>query len=128
MDFATPPRRPARESVVPMINVVFLLLIFFLMSAQIAPPEPVAVTLPFSETADSPLQDGGHVVWLGADGVLLSATSVGQDVLAELAARPAPVTLHADAQLAASELARVLRLMGEQGVRDVALVAVSGAP
>ncbi|MGP9788701.1 ExbD/TolR family protein [Roseinatronobacter sp. NSM] len=127
MDFAPPRRRPPRESVVPMINVVFLLLIFFLMSAQIAPPDPAAVTLPVSDTADTLLQDGGHMVWLAADGVLLTATSVGQDVWAELAAHPAPVTLHADAQLAATELARVLRRMGEQGVRDVTLVAVSGA-
>ncbi|TMV56360.1 biopolymer transporter ExbD, partial [Thioclava sp. BHET1] len=30
MRFAEPPRKPRTESIVPMINVVFLLLIFFL--------------------------------------------------------------------------------------------------
>ena len=32
-----PPRTPA-ENVIPMINVVFLLLVFFLITARIAPP------------------------------------------------------------------------------------------
>ena len=45
------PRRPARESIIPMINVVFLLLIFFLMTAEIAPPQPFAVTPPRASTA-----------------------------------------------------------------------------
>lgn len=46
MDFAPPKRRPRAESIVPMINVVFLLLIFFLMTAQIAPPDPFEVAPP----------------------------------------------------------------------------------
>ena len=53
MRFAPPgarPRRP-RESAVPMINIVFLLLIFFLMTATIAPPAPFAVTPPAAERA-----------------------------------------------------------------------------
>ena len=35
-------RAPTRDSTVPMINIVFLLLIFFLITAQIAPPAPFA--------------------------------------------------------------------------------------
>ena len=38
MEFSTPRMRRAAEPALPMINVVFLLLIFFLMSAQIAAP------------------------------------------------------------------------------------------
>ena len=53
MEFA-PASRPhtPRESVVPMINVVFLLLIFFLMTAQITAPTPVEVTPPSVTLAD----------------------------------------------------------------------------
>ncbi|WP_322867174.1 biopolymer transporter ExbD [Aquicoccus sp. G2-2] len=43
MDIPRPVRRPRGEAILPMINVVFLLLIFFLMTAELAPPEPVAV-------------------------------------------------------------------------------------
>jgi len=41
MEFARPRHRRPLEPIVPMINVVFLLLIFFLMSAQIRTPRPV---------------------------------------------------------------------------------------
>ena len=40
-----PPRRPF-EAMVPLINIVFLLLIFFLLAGTIAPQSPVDVTLP----------------------------------------------------------------------------------
>ena len=46
MNLGQSTRRPARESVVPMINVVFLLLIFFLMSAQIAAQEVLRDQVP----------------------------------------------------------------------------------
>jgi periplasmic protein TonB len=56
MDFGSPPRRPRAESVVPMINVVFLLLVFFLMTATIAPPDPFASVPPdpFASAARGP--------------------------------------------------------------------------
>ena len=41
-----PARTERRENIVPMVNVVFLLLIFFLLAAQIAPPEPIEVAVP----------------------------------------------------------------------------------
>ena len=50
MRFASPPRRSPPESVVPMINVVFLLLIFFLISAQISPPDPFETRLPVAQS------------------------------------------------------------------------------
>ncbi|MBL4543543.1 MAG: biopolymer transporter ExbD, partial [Rhodobacteraceae bacterium] len=68
MRLAAPrPTRP-REPVVPMINVVFLLLIFFLMAAVIAPPEPFGVTLPRAAADDPPATGGarqGHAERLG---------------------------------------------------------------
>ena len=42
MQIDMPKRRPRGESIIPMINVVFLLLIFFLLTAQIAPADPAA--------------------------------------------------------------------------------------
>ncbi len=46
MEFPEPPRRPRAESILPMINVVFLLLIFFLMTSRLAQPDPVEVAPP----------------------------------------------------------------------------------
>lgn len=127
LDFRLPARKPARESVVPMINVVFLLLIFFLMSAQIAPPDPVEITPPVADS-DSPLPEGTRVLWLDVEGVLHFEGLSGEAALAELTDTPGAVTLRADAALPVAEFARVLRILGEAGLRDVTLVAIAGAP
>ncbi|MFN3280067.1 MAG: ExbD/TolR family protein, partial [Tabrizicola sp.] len=40
MDFSEPQRRTKNLTLLPMINVVFLLLIFFLIGARLRPAEP----------------------------------------------------------------------------------------
>lgn len=123
MDFAPPIRpRPPRESVVPMINVVFLLLIFFLMTAQITAPDPVEVTPPTVAMADGAVPDGAAVLWLGPEGDLLTVDGTFPD----LTALGVEVTLRADADAPAAALARALRDLGQGGVRSVTLVARQG--
>lgn len=123
MEFAPPSRpRAPRESVVPMINVVFLLLVFFLMTAQIAPPDPVEVTPPSVTLADGPVPDSADVLWLDREGALLTADGVAPD----LSALEAQVTLRADADAPAADLARALRELGQGGARSVTLVARQG--
>lgn len=112
MRFATPARRQTPESIVPMINVVFLLLIFFLMSAQIAPPDPFATDLP---TADAEAEIAGEaVLWLSAEGVPALSGQSGDAAWAALGALDpqTPVTIRADRSLPAVELARVLQRLG----------------
>jgi len=128
MNFAPPVRKPARENVVPMINVVFLLLIFFLMSAQIAPPDPVEIAPPLAEATDTPLPDAAQMAWLDADGVLHVDGLRGTEAMARLAETPGIVTLRADARVSAAEFATILRQLGEAGLSDVRLVAIAGAP
>jgi len=123
MEFAPASRpRAPRESVVPMINVVFLLLIFFLMTAQITPPDPVEVTPPSVALADGPVPEGAVVFWLGPEGALLTAEGTPPD----LSALNAAVTLRADADAPATALARALRELGQGGARSVTLVARQG--
>lgn len=129
MDFAPlTPRRQIRESVVPMINVVFLLLIFFLMSAQIAPPDPVSITPPMAQYTDQPLTAGDRVAWLDAEGLLYAQGVTGAQALSVLSADPGPLILRADAAMPAALFARVLHELGAAGLDDVTLVAISGAP
>ncbi len=127
MDLSPPRRRPMRESVVPMINVVFLLLIFFLMTAQIAPPDPVDTTPPVVTLDTDPLDPVTQAAWLGPQGMVLADGTGGDAALAALAEARAPVTLHADAALPAADLARALRDLGAAGLSDVTLVVRPGA-
>ncbi|TVP72677.1 MAG: biopolymer transporter ExbD [Rhodobacteraceae bacterium] len=127
MDFSPPPRKPSRESVVPMINVVFLLLIFFLMSAQIAPTDPVELTPPVLTRTNAPLPEAARVAWLGADGVLIHDELQGAEALAALAMAPGPLILRADAALAAEMFAATLRDLAQAGITEVTLAAITGA-
>ena len=115
MRFPMPPRRPVAESVVPMINVVFLLLIFFMMSATIMPAPPFDVTLP--ETNAQMAVAGETDIYISASGDVSFQDALNDDAWALLAAQPATntVTLRADAKLSAAKLARVVSRLSQIG-------------
>lgn len=135
MRIDAPPRRPPAENILPMINVVFLLLIFFLISARLTPPEPFPVTLP--DSASGTEGDGDGVLYLAADGRIGYRDSEGDAALAALAAdldafcpvldcappgeRPA-LTLRADAGVPAADLARLMPKLAALGFGRVDLL------
>ena len=115
MRFSMPPRRSASESVVPMINVVFLLLIFFMMSATIMPAPPFDVSLP--ETDAQIAVAGKMDIYVSASGEVSFQGALNDAAWAVLAAQPAvnTVTLRADADLSAQKLARVVSRLARIG-------------
>lgn len=124
MLFPDPPRRRAAENIIPMINVVFLLLIFFLMTAELAPPDPLAVTPPHG--AGAPAAPPAPVLSLGADGTIAYGGQTGAPALAAalaaVAAGPGPILLRADADAPATAAAGLLRRLAEAGAADVRIV------
>ena len=137
MSFADPPRKPPAESIVPMINVVFLLLIFFLMTAQIAPPEPIAVDPPEASSEDQAEADIS--LYLGPDGTLAFRDAEGDEAALralELAridlcgdggcdgAKLPPLILRADAGAPAPQVAKLLPRLAEIGFTDIQLITV----
>ncbi|WP_201150810.1 ExbD/TolR family protein [Rhodovulum sulfidophilum] len=64
------------ESIVPMINVVFLLLIFFLMSARLVPPAPFEAEPPRADGAEPA---AGEMLHLSASGDLAFGAARGSD-------------------------------------------------
>jgi biopolymer transport protein ExbD len=72
IEFDEPRRRPPYETMVPLINVVFLLLIFFLLAGTMEPSEPVNVNLPSGQVDDKNTRlpatlymEKDGFVWLG---------------------------------------------------------------
>ncbi len=123
MDLSEPPKRPRGESIVPMINVVFLLLIFFLMTSQLAQPDPFDVTPPHArsdaEVEAEPVlfvDDAGRLSFAGAKGrqAIEAITAIGNET--------AVIQLRADADLEAAKLAAILRQLSEAGLARVELV------
>lgn len=124
MDFAPPRKRPRGESIVPMINVVFLLLVFFLMTSQLAPPEPIEVSPPRATGEEG--TSAQVILFMGADGTLAFRDLTGEAAMtafAEAAATAdAPPLLRADAEAEAKAVARALRDLAGRGLADLALV------
>ena len=118
-------RRGPAEALVPMINIVFLLLIFFLMSATIAPPDPFDVTLPGAAAQDSADTSGPVVLHVSANGEMAYGDLRGDAAFAALMStsdpRPDSVVLRADEGLDGAVFAGILARLAAAGVGDVNL-------
>lgn len=122
MRFARPPRRRLAESVVPMINVVFLLLIFFMMSARIAPAPPFELSLPVSES-DAALLEEDVTLYVSAEGTLGFRGVVEADAWTALQTvdKEQRLSIRADADLPSPKLAKVLAQLADIGIESVDL-------
>ena len=119
-----------------MINVVFLLLIFFLMTAQIAPPMPFDVTPPNAAAQGDPAE-ADLTLYLSADGDLgyrdvrgPAALDALQQTLAELCGTGAcgdnrpTLILRADGAVEGALLARLMPQLAQAGFSQIQLVTV----
>ena len=111
----------------PLIDVVFLLLVFFLLTSTFQTPEAIDLTLPDSSTA-SPTEPDALVVSLVEDGrIELDGAGVSlEDLPAALssARRQDPardVRLAADAAVEVRAMIAVMDAMREAGATDVAI-------
>jgi biopolymer transport protein ExbD len=130
-------RRPRRSAdsdgrILPLINVVFLLLTFFMVAGRLAPPDPFALVPPRSEAEGRPAR--GVVVVLAADGRLaVNGTSVEPPALTEVvrAARAANpesvVSLRVDGAASGGRLVAVLAALRAAGVEDARLATLRRA-
>ena len=123
MNIRRPRQRQARESIVPMINVVFLLLIFFMISARITPPEPFDVTLPTAREAEAPVSEA--TLYVNRDGLpgyqgLTGAPAM--ELLVELRDKRDPLQVRGDAHLEAAKLAALLKELTRAGFVRVELM------
>ncbi|OCX65358.1 hypothetical protein BFP70_09840 [Thioclava sp. SK-1] len=140
MQFSSPPRKANSASLLPMINVVFLLLIFFLISAQISPPEPFPTEPPESQAETE--ADGTFTIFLSAEGAFgfrditaqepedviaaLEAAKAEYCLTEECEAEPPKLLLRADKAVPAARLAAVLPKLGAAGFAKVDLVTAMG--
>ncbi|MDO5643207.1 MAG: biopolymer transporter ExbD [Paracoccus sp. (in: a-proteobacteria)] len=126
MQIDMPPRRPRAESIIPMINVVFLLLVFFLLTAQIAPPVPFEVEPPES-AADEPALEQG-VLYVSATGELAYDGARGDAVWPLITARGdgGVIDIRADRAAPGSLVAAILRRVRQETGAGAQLVISGG--
>jgi len=115
-------RRPnAEDSLIPLINIVFLLLIFFMVAGQISATDTQEITPPTS-LSETPLDRDNWVIQINAQQeILLNDKPI---VLAELVVGDKPleqVVIKADQNTTAKTLHPVLQTLREQGVKNILL-------
>ena len=110
MSLLRPPVRSRREPIIGLINVVFLMLIFFLIAGSIAPAPERGLAL--VRIADLTTQAPPDALVLSADGTLRHAGAEGVDPAAYVATLPAP---------------RVARILPDRDAPAAALVALADA-
>lgn len=126
MRIETPPRRrPELEPMLPLINVVFLLLVFFMVAGQLGEKPPVPLETPESARDRAAISQAPRLS-LDAEGQLfLDEQPIEVERLREQAAglglgdRP---RLHADRGVTAARLRPVLQALREAGFEAVELV------
>lgn len=128
MDFHTIRIRRSEEPVLPLVNIVFLLLIFFMLAGSLAAQAPVPAEPPRS-SVQAQLNDRDLVIVLGADGALaVDGAAVPRAELATAldgALRAAPnrmAWLKADANADSLDVIVLLEALQEAGLERVQLV------
>jgi biopolymer transport protein ExbD len=129
MRLPAPPSRPAREPIGPLVDVVFLLLVFFLLAGTLEPAPPLRVEPPRSQQARPETGERGVLTLLldgegrvGFDGQVVDPGEVAARLAAPLAEQPGrPVRLVADAGAASGVVLTLLAELRRLGAGEIAL-------
>ena len=118
------------ERVLPLINVVFLLLIFIMLAGRLATSDPFRVDPPRS-VSDADLQQRKMTVLIGANGRLaLDGEIMEQAQIREVVAKGVSrgdtlrVLVKADGQVEAVRAVAVMALLREAGIESVKLLTL----
>ena len=119
------------ERILPLINIVFLLLIFFMIAGSLQQAEPFAIQPPEADAPEA--EERLTVIHLGADGRLaVGSRETGPETLgAALQAGtgdiPERVQVKADAQVEAAALVALMGTLRETGVQRIHLLTLERA-
>lgn len=134
MKLARRPRRAAPETIVPLIDVVFFLLVFFMLIGRMDATAPFEVSPAVSSTGTD-MPGGGMTLAIAADGALAldgravtAADAVAgiEQALMRRTETMIRVNAHRDAPL--SEVLPTIARIEAAGARDIVLVVTPAAP
>ena len=127
MRLKTKPQKRTFENTIPLINIVFLMLIFFLFAGSIDRDDAKHVSPAETQEQSSRELIAGALI-IAPDGII---TQNDQPVLVEdlipLEGGKDPLMVVADKALSGQTLARTLAALKKQGFSDITLVTVRAA-
>ena len=133
MQFVRADRRKGRITLVPLINVVFMLVFFFLIAGYQEAQSVIQVDLPEAESGQM-LDEGPIEIVLGSrNEILLNETYLmledfGGAIAQELAVnQDRIITIKADASLEANRLVQLMEQIEDAGGKHISVVTQSPA-
>jgi biopolymer transport protein ExbD len=132
MKISIPCKKETSENIIPLINVVFLLLIFFMLSAKLTPHATLEIVPPISSIETEEEQHSGSILYLYSNGTIVYVErefDLAQLITylnSQVAAQPiSKLVIKADAQTPADVLLRLLTALRDTHVGQVELLAQS---
>ena len=132
MKFKSPNKPGNEENLIPLINIVFLILIFFIVAGTIRPFSSKDIKIPISDATEKyqtktlkiKIRKGGEISLNGQE-------SAKQDLLIELknykaSSKDIQVSVIPDQNLEAGKLIEILELIKQAELPSVSLITVRG--
>ncbi|UTW53730.1 biopolymer transporter ExbD [bacterium SCSIO 12827] len=120
------------DRILPLINVVFLLLIFFMLAGHLAATDPFHIEPPVSASETEP-DEAGPVILVGTDGRIAFDGKTVDDaglkaaLIAPVEAGVTHFRVKADGGAPAVRLVEIMELLRAAGVRKVNVLTVPKA-
>lgn len=122
-------RNPGDDNIIPMINIVFLLLIFFMVAGQIKSANGSKVELPVSPVGANAVEHDITLVMDKDNQLFLNSRQLPLEELdsdlAEALTGNDRIALLADKQVKAADLEPVLSVIRGQGIAKVSLFSTA---
>lgn len=132
VDFHRTTRKPRQVALISLIDVMFVLLLFFMIAGHLEPVSPLPITLPEADSGQL-LDEGPVKVGMASDGRIVvndnmfNASSVGAELSRQLANnKERIITIKADANLEANKLVALLEQVRIAGGINLSIVTESG--
>jgi len=129
MDIIEPEKKQEFENVLPLINIVFLLLIFFMLAGAFTKPDMFNVTMP-EATVDNDASRDDFTVLMNANNELAiettrySKTELVAHIKSKLNDNEINVQLKADENVKSQDLIAIMETLAETGLESIRLLTV----
>ncbi len=115
------PRRMAKESIIPMVNVIFILLIFFLMTSSFIIPDPFEIEKPYADSSNKITRE--ERLYISKTGKIMIANLDKEDAWLYLEKKtPKKLLLVTDGRFPAKNLLDISEKLKELGVIEINLL------
>lgn len=131
MQLKQPPTTQTAENILPLVNVVFLLLIFFMLAGAFSKPDIFKIEAPIAENDNAADRKVLTILMnsegeLALEGSLVSDQELKNIVTSEVnSGAIINLQLKADANVDATRLIDIMENLGDTGLRSLHLLTVS---